>query len=244
MKKENLLNRELKLIHNTDPNSYTQITGGTIEQVTGGGSIENESNNENTIITIPTLYVGKSLVTQAEYEKYMTYYGTNTPTEAEEEKDNKPAYYVSWIDAIIYCNLRSIAENKVPVYSMNGKTNPAEWTVYSVDTVTEDNKVYYYYNSNADDYSWDSDSSFDFDLSVDGYRLMTSAECRYISENYQDFFAGATMDEWTQTYSAGYEAQRLYYSYVDHTCVGKLKGNATRESTLGFRVVHKVPSNP
>ena len=240
------LNEEGKLVSSgagndpyTNPSSYTVITGGTIEQVIGGGSIENECDSNNTIITIPSLYVANSLVTRAEYETYMNYYGTNTPT----GEADTPVYYVSWIDAIIYCNLRSIAEQKEPVYSLGGETDPdsPDWTNYYITSY--ENR--YWYNSNEDADSWDTEVGvFDFNLDADGYRLMTSAECRYISENYQDFFAGATMDEWTQTYSAGYEAQRLYYSYVDRTCVGKLKGNATRESTLGFRVVHKVPSNP
>ena len=52
----------------TDPNSYTQITGGTMQHQVG----VNENDGEYPTMIIPSLYVGKSLVTQSEYEKYMT----------------------------------------------------------------------------------------------------------------------------------------------------------------------------
>lgn len=225
----------------TNSSNYMIITGGTIGQVTGGGSQENEGEYPN--IIIPSLYVGNSLVSQSEYEKYMTYYSTNVPTETGSEKDTTPVYYVSWIDAVIYCNLRSMTENKTPVYSISGETDPTSstWQNYNVSSITKDGKNLYYYNSDQNAYAWDTDSSFNFNLDANGYRLMTSAECRYICENYPALFNGSTMDEWTQTFSYEPEAYRMYYSSSDGTCVEKTKGNASREQNLGFRIVHNIP---
>lgn len=39
----------------------------------------------------------------------------------------QPVSYVSWYDAIKYCNLLSMAKNRTPVYTIKGKTNPDEW---------------------------------------------------------------------------------------------------------------------
>lgn len=96
------------------------------------------------------MLVCNHLVTQSEYETYMTYYGAdndgNFPT-ISDDNDTTPAYYVSWVEAIIYCNRRSEEEEFEPVYSMNGNTNVAIWATFDVTTV--DNK--YYYNSEAYD---------------------------------------------------------------------------------------------
>lgn len=224
---------------------FTTIIGDTIAHV--AGSNENAGDYPN--VNIPSLDVANSLVTQTEYEKYMTYYSSYTPQETGTAKDTTPAYYVSWIDAIIYCNLRSMAETKTPVYALGGKTDPASdtWIANGVTKVTVNEKDLYYYNSTENDDSFDTDTEyFTFNLDADGYRLMTGDECEYILENYPDLFAGSTMNEWTQTYNAE-TAYRLYYSYSEEpsecTCIGKLKGNATREATLGFRVVRKAGAN-
>lgn len=38
-----------------------------------------------------------------------------------------PVDTISWYDAIVFCNKLSIALNCVPVYSVNGSTNPDDW---------------------------------------------------------------------------------------------------------------------
>lgn len=73
-------------------------------------------------ITIRDLYVCTHEVTQAEYTEYCTYGGT-----APEEGGSYPVYNVSWYDAIVYCNLRSLDETLMPVYSINNETDPAQW---------------------------------------------------------------------------------------------------------------------
>jgi formylglycine-generating enzyme required for sulfatase activity len=36
-------------------------------------------------------------------------------------------YYVSWYDALVFCNKLSIAEGLTPAYRINGSTDPAAW---------------------------------------------------------------------------------------------------------------------
>ncbi len=91
-------------------------------------------------VTIGDMYVCDHEVTQKEYETYCFYGGSTQyswemdPSDKPPTKfgnysigDNYPAYYVNWYDALVYCNLRSIAEDLTPVYSIDGKTNPADW---------------------------------------------------------------------------------------------------------------------
>jgi formylglycine-generating enzyme required for sulfatase activity len=100
-------------------------------------------------------------VTQGEYEKYCSYGGT-TPSSAYGKGANYPVYYVSWYDALVYCNKRSIAEGLTPCYSISGKTNPSEWG--SVPA-----------NNNA---TW---NNAECDFTANGYRLPTEAEWEYLA---------------------------------------------------------------
>jgi formylglycine-generating enzyme required for sulfatase activity len=79
-------------------------------------------------------YMGKYLVTQAQYQAV-------TGTTIEEQLtlppysdlpdygrgDNFPMYYVSWYEAIVFCNKLSMQEGLKPAYRINGSTNPAAW---------------------------------------------------------------------------------------------------------------------
>lgn len=120
--------------------------------------------------TIPNLYVSDHEITQLEYTKYCSYSGTTNdkkPTVA----PYKPVTFVTWNDAIVYCNLRSIAEGLTPAYSLDGKTNPAEWTRIGGNAEAK-------YCGSSDDYSW---KGIICDFTANGYRLPTEKEWEYIA---------------------------------------------------------------
>lgn len=78
-------------------------------------------------VTLSSFYIGRFEVTQAEYQAVM---GVNPSYHA--GNPNRPVELVSWYDAIVYFNLRSVQEGLTPCYSYvlnetDYGTNPANW---------------------------------------------------------------------------------------------------------------------
>lgn len=93
------------------PDNYVFVEGGTF-------------NNGTSDVTISSFYIDKYELTQAGYQAVM---GSN-PASGYGVGSNYPVYYVSWFNAIEYCNRRSIQEGLTPCYSYSSYgTNPANW---------------------------------------------------------------------------------------------------------------------
>ncbi len=127
-------------------------------------------------LEIGDLYVCDHEVTQAEYEIYCKYGGSSSPSETYGKGDNFPVYYVSWYDAIVYCNLRSLAEGFNPVYSLSGGTDPSEWE--DVVSEVDESGMNKYCGPSSTNSNW---NSVNFDKSANGYRLPTEAEWEYLA---------------------------------------------------------------
>ena len=141
----------------TVPEGFVLVEAGTFQMGSNEGLESNKPVHEVTITT--PFYMGKYEVTQAEYEKYCSD-GGSSPSSDYGDGDNYPAYYVSWYDAIVYCNKRSMAERLTPCYSISDSTNPDEWG--SVPTSSND--------------TW---NSVECNWNANGYRLPTEAEWEY-----------------------------------------------------------------
>ena len=126
-----------------------------------GSTAGNDSDKPVHEVTITKpFYMGKYEVTQAEYEKYCSYTGSLSPSSSFGDGGNYPAYYVSWYDALVYCNKRSMAEGLTPCYSISGNTDPSKWGTVPTST----------------DSTWDAVVC---DWDANGYRLPTEAEWEY-----------------------------------------------------------------
>ena len=95
--------------------SETFVVEAVTEEETVSASFE--------MVKIPgkNYFVGKTEVTCEVYEIVM---GENPSSYAE---GNFPVNTVNWYDCIVFCNRLSILLGKIPVYSVNGSTNPDDW---------------------------------------------------------------------------------------------------------------------
>ncbi len=161
--------------HTPNLDDFSLVSGAIISTDLANSGFSNCSSEP---ITIRDLYVCTHEVTQAEYTEYCTYGGT-APND-EDDVDTYPVYNVSWYDAIVYCNLRSLDETLIPVYSINNKTNPAQWPGKG-----ESDGKYCGPNDTNSDWEWvNSYPSYDsivVNNDANGYRLPTAIEWEYFA---------------------------------------------------------------
>ncbi|MBQ0165838.1 MAG: SUMF1/EgtB/PvdO family nonheme iron enzyme [Treponema sp.] len=136
---------------------FVYIPAGTFMMGNDGDSSEDQPAHEVTLTR--AYFMCNHEVTQGEYESYCTYGGTSPG-----DPESFPAYYVSWYDAIVYCNKRSSDEGLTQCYSIGGSTNPTDWiNQYSIPQSASDSG-YAFWNSVVCDFT------------ANGYRLPTEAE--------------------------------------------------------------------
>ena len=137
---------------------------------------------EGRTITIPKMLVSDHELTQQEYQQYCYYAwkkpgvtSWNSGANVSLAGDNLPATYVSWYDAIVYCNLRSMKEGLTPCYSLGSETDPSKWS--DVATGTGDNAGKYCGPQNNNS-SWDGIS---YNSAANGWRMPTEVEWEYLA---------------------------------------------------------------
>ena len=116
-------------------------------------------------IEIASFYMSDHEVTRGEYKAVMGSYPSNTKAydkdgnelKGDDAVKNNPVNYISWYDALVYCNKLSIKEGLTPCYAIDGKTQPSEWGTVPTSS----------------DSRWDAATC---DFTANGYRLPTEAE--------------------------------------------------------------------
>jgi len=112
-----LMRKQAKVTMDTN---MVKVAGGTFSRQNSDGSYPTPP----VMVTLSSFYMDKYETTQAGYQAVM---GVN-PANSYGVGDNYPVYYVSWFNAIEYCNRRSMQEGLTPCYSYSSYgTNPASW---------------------------------------------------------------------------------------------------------------------
>jgi formylglycine-generating enzyme required for sulfatase activity len=102
-----------------EPPEMVQVAGGTFTMghKMSGNNTDNPNEKPEHDVTLSGFWMGKYEVTQKEWEAVM---GSN-PSAAGHKGDNIPVEFVSWYDAVAYCNELSEIEGLTKAYVINGE---------------------------------------------------------------------------------------------------------------------------
>lgn len=123
-------------------------------------------------LSLPAIYASDHEVTQGEYETYCQY-GGSSPSSTYGAGTNYPAYYVSWYDAIVYCNLKSKADGLTPCYKLGTSTDATDVTKWTDVVKHGEGANAKYCGPSTNNDSW---NGITCDWSANGWRLPTDAE--------------------------------------------------------------------
>ncbi len=114
-----------------------------------------------------------------------------------------PVETLTWYAAIYFCNILSMKEGLTPVYTINGQTNPTNWSATAILTITTDAPAYDTVTAN-----W----------SANGYRLPTEMEYMWAA-------MGATSDALSGDIVGGVNTGGYLKGYAGSTEAGSAQVN-------------------
>jgi formylglycine-generating enzyme required for sulfatase activity len=122
---------------NPNPANTAKPAGGFVS-VPGGSFVFGEKTENERKVSVSAFQIKKTDVTVAEFATFVKATGYRTSAEIDgnaatwknpgfQQTDASPVVYVSWYDAIAYCNWTSVRDGLKPVYSQGGSTDFKMW---------------------------------------------------------------------------------------------------------------------
>lgn len=109
------------------------VKGGTFQM----GSKDGQSGETPHAVTLSDYYMGRYEVTFEEYDAFCVATGKEKPDDRNWGRGKRPANYVSWYDAIEYCNWLSEKHTLKKVYTIIGTNITANWKANGYRLPTE-----------------------------------------------------------------------------------------------------------
>ncbi len=123
-------------IYEQPKNTYMiPIEGGTFQM----GDLFGEGDSDETkhTVTVNSFLLAKYELTFKEYDAFCEATKREKPSDAGWGRDTRPAIYISWLDAVEYCNWRSRQEGLTPAYTIDGEKVTCSWSANGYRLPTE-----------------------------------------------------------------------------------------------------------